>query len=65
MDYSDELFAGAIGTLRDATCHLADVAATIDMAEPIRVRLDAQVSDLDRALDELDRILDDARNELL
>ena len=65
MEYTDDLLARAIGTLRDATCVLADVAATIDSAEPMRARLDGRLADLDRVLDDLDRIFDDARNELL
>lgn len=65
MDYADELLARRIGTLRDATVLLVDVAHSVDVAEPIRGRLDGQLRVLDGVLDELDRILDDARDELL
>ena len=65
MTYSDDLLIRATGVLRDGTVLLADVAALIDVAEPIRRRLDGQLRTLDGVLDELDRILDDARDELL
>ena len=64
-EYFDEDFRDAIRGLRSALEPLRLIRDLIDWQEPIRERIERELTTIEAALDELERIQSDAVDELL